>query len=999
MRTDDGSIIQDCLDGESEAFGILVDKYKAGIYAFAYSKLGNFQDAQDITQEVFLEAYSNLRKLRRWDSFSFWIYRMASTLCKKWIQNQMKRPDLKYIDDLDTGSLETPTINSYYENKLYDFVQEALNSLPETYREILMLRYFAGMNSKEIATALGLSPTAIRMRLSRAREQLKEEMIAMMGTAFDEQRLQASFTFRIVEAVKRIRIHPISQMKGLPWGISLATGLLITVLSINPALISFDHIGTSIYSPLPIESKVLKIGEIPVDVVKTSSIAILSSKIGKGKGGEPENMQNAFFMAPKGEGGIWAKKADMPTARGYLSSSAMNGKIYVIGGLNWNGIIATMEEYDSVNDKWLSKANMPTERSGLATSVVNGKIYAIGGAIINNNITQTVEEYDPVSDKWTKKADMPTARNCLSTSVVNGKIYAIGGWNGNVNLSAVETVEEYDPELDKWTRKTDMPTARNGHAASVVNGKIYAIGGWGDGCFIPTVEEYDPVADEWTKKADMPTVRGDLATSVLDGKIYAIGGFSDPNGMDGLPTVEVYDPVADKWTKGVDMTTGRGLLTASEDNGRLYVVGGFSKFTPRTILSTVEEYIPEGWKAVSPQRKLPKTWGKIKLISFDHIRTPIYSPLPVEPKVLKVSEIPVGVVKTSNIAVISSKMGKGKGGEPENMQNAFLMAPKGEKDTWIQKADMPTARTGRTAVVNGKIYAIGGSPDDVHLLCTVEEYDPKEDKWIKKADMPTARDAMGVSVVNGKIYVIGGWMEGYIATSAVEEYDPLIDKWANKADMPTARWCLSTCVVNEKIYAIGGWNRKTGTLFSTVEEYDPANDKWTKKADMPTARDRFVTGVVNGKIYAIGGALRSGNLPHPVVANVEEYDPNTDTWIKKNDMPAARGGSCSAVLNDKIYVMGGIPNMMMLNKSDSIVEEYDPATDTWTKRKDMPMDRAFASASVLDGKIYVVGGVESDIPQGLWKPLSTVEEYTPEDWQSVSPQGKLPKTWGNIKSK
>ena len=74
MRTDDGYIISKCLNGEPEAFGILVDKYKSSIFAFVYTKLHNFHDAQDVTQEVFIKAYRELRTLKRWDSFAGWIY-------------------------------------------------------------------------------------------------------------------------------------------------------------------------------------------------------------------------------------------------------------------------------------------------------------------------------------------------------------------------------------------------------------------------------------------------------------------------------------------------------------------------------------------------------------------------------------------------------------------------------------------------------------------------------------------------------------------------------------------------------------------------------------------------------------------------------------------------------------------------------------------------------------------------------------------------------------
>jgi len=199
MHTEDGRIISKCLNGEPEAFGILIDKYKAGIYAYVYAKLRNFHDAQDVTQKVFIEAFRGLRKLKRWDSFAFWLNSIAFRCCKNWTRSQLQRVDREFIDDQDPKILEKPSIDSYHDSEIDESLREALDSLPETYREVLTLYYFVGMDSVEIAKALGISPTAIRQRLSRAREQLKEEMIAMMTETFKKHKLQASFTFRIVE--------------------------------------------------------------------------------------------------------------------------------------------------------------------------------------------------------------------------------------------------------------------------------------------------------------------------------------------------------------------------------------------------------------------------------------------------------------------------------------------------------------------------------------------------------------------------------------------------------------------------------------------------------------------------------------------------------------------------------------------------------------------------------------------------------------------------------
>jgi hypothetical protein len=81
-----------------------------------------------------------------------------------------------------------------------------------------------------------------------------------------------------------------------------------------------------------------------------------------------------------------------------------------------------------------------------------------------------------------------------------------------------------------------------------------------------------------------------------------------------------------------------------------------------------------------------------------------------------------------------------------------------EGDTWVRKADMPTARLMLAcAAVGGKIYAIGGDLNFVSSpLKIVEEYDPATDTWTRKADMPTARSGLAAAAVDDKIYVIGG---------------------------------------------------------------------------------------------------------------------------------------------------------------------------------------------------------------------------------------------------
>ena len=611
MRTEDAFIVQECLNGESEAFGILVDKYKAGIYAYVYAKLGNLQDAEDATQEVFLAAYRSLNTLRRWESFSFWLYRLARNVCGNRIRTQSKRPDSEFIEDQDAIIVSAFSMNSYRENQVDESLREALGVLSEGYREVLMLHYFGGMKSADIARSLGMSPTAVRKRLSRARMQLREEMTAMMDTAFEGQRLPVTFTFRVVEAVKRIKINPTPRMAGVPLGLSLAMGIIITVMSLNPQVNMSSDMAIPAGSPLPAETKMLRVGEIPVDILKTDEIAAIASKQVNDNGGEPKN---SLMLAPAAEGGTWTKKTDVPTARWGASASVVDGNIYTIGGGKGRATaLWTVEEYDPQTDSWTEKRDMPTARLQLSTSTVNGRIYAIGGW--TNSPVSNVEEYDPGTDTWIKKSSMPTARYALSTSVVDGRIYAIGGIIGEPPVDKVaSTVEEYDPLTDTWTDKSNMLIAKYAHGASVVGDGIYIIGGGElEGQVeIPlrSVERYDPMTDTWINVADLPEARWVQTSAVaLNGKIYAIGGSGVA--LKVLEMVDVYDPDIDQWDSVGDMPIPRASPAIAAVDGKIYVMGGAANWHPPAELSTVEEFDP-GFVGVAAKGKLPTIWGEVK---------------------------------------------------------------------------------------------------------------------------------------------------------------------------------------------------------------------------------------------------------------------------------------------------------------------------------------------------------------------------------------------------
>ena len=298
-------------------------------------------------------------------------------------------------------------------------------------------------------------------------------------------------------------------------------------------------------------------------------------------------------------------------------------------------------------------------------------------------------------------------------------------------------------------------------------------------------------------------------------------------------------------------------------------------------------------------------------------------------------------------------------------------------ESWNIVASLPTPRLGLdAAVVSNRIYAIGGH-SGVALLNTVEMYDPASDTWTPKTPMPTARNTLAVAVVNNQIYAMGGYVSvsgGSAGINTVEMYNPATDTWTTKAAMPTRRCMFAAAVVSNKIYAIGGQFQDDSDPYGgykrqldVVEMYDPASDTWTTKAHMPATRMGLVAAVVNNKIYAIGGSsLESLGILR--LNTVEMYDPDTDTWTTKAAMPTSRQWPGAAVLNNQIYVIGGLQSSCL-----NTVEMYDPVSNAWTTKAPMPTARYSLAVAVVNNRSYTIGGGQCVDPAYL----DTVEMYAP----------------------
>ena len=284
-------------------------------------------------------------------------------------------------------------------------------------------------------------------------------------------------------------------------------------------------------------------------------------------------------------------------------------------------------------------------------------------------------------------------------------------------------------------------------------------------------------------------------------------------------------------------------------------------------------------------------------------------------------------------------------------------------DSWVTSTPMTTAQTSlAVGVVSGVLYGIGGDGGSGKLT-TNEAYDPGTKVWSTKAPMPTARAfaATNAATVNGILYLVGGNPPGF-CTGTVEAYDPVAGTWQTKASMPTPRCGVAVAALNGLIYAAGGTPTSGSVKYAVVEVYNPTTNTWASAPSMITCRQSPSAAVVGGKLFVVGGwagpvggtQCQTGNASGTIGAN-EVFDPIANSWTSKTAMPTVRSNAAIAVLNGRVFVLGGGNDTIgQLATSES----YDPGADAWTTEVPLPSAIAGAGAGVIGSSIYLAGGYD-----------------------------------------
>lgn len=269
---------------------------------------------------------------------------------------------------------------------------------------------------------------------------------------------------------------------------------------------------------------------------------------------------------------------------------------------------------------------------------------------------------------------------------------------------------------------------------------------------------------------------------------------------------------------------------------------------------------------------------------------------------------------------------------------------------WNYKTPMPTARKGMAvAVLQGKIWVIGGSKMGHHVLDVVEVYDPATDSWDTQIpNINQAREDATAKVWNGKIYLFGGEKDNQLI-GEVEAYDPATGNWQVISTLPTPRRGMASVVHDSTIWLIGGGNSQN-TIYDLIEIYHPQNNSWsTLAAHLNTARANPMAGEIDETVFVFGGHFFGP------VASFEKYDPNTQSWQNAGNMPYHCMSAGYTVAGDSAWIIGGLGQMGTVLDKVQIFYQED-GNPAWVEGVPLNTPRRELVAAAVNNTIYAIGG-------------------------------------------
>lgn len=304
--------------------------------------------------------------------------------------------------------------------------------------------------------------------------------------------------------------------------------------------------------------------------------------------------------------------------------------------------------------------------------------------------------------------------------------------------------------------------------------------------------------------------------------------------------------------------------------------------------------------------------------------------------------------------------------------------------SWTPRTPIPIPRQEHTtlflppstiAVLGGVVPTNDTSSIPVTTTSLMQFYSIPDDTWTTVAPLPRALNHINAAVVNGKIYVLGGLAdlgEAKPAWRAVPDafvYTPSTNTWASIPSLPLSGESAGSAavgVIGSKIVLAGGLtdlelsgNGSQNTV-SVVNVFDTRRGEWkflpARAKHMPQGRDHAGAAAVDGKMYVLGGRENGQENVKDTVFVLNLCNLAAGWQVSQARMPTPRGGVAAGVVRNKVYVLGGEGNTETESGVFDQVEAYDTKKDIWESVGVMRIPRHGTYAVGVGKRVYVPGG-------------------------------------------
>ena len=291
---------------------------------------------------------------------------------------------------------------------------------------------------------------------------------------------------------------------------------------------------------------------------------------------------------------------------------------------------------------------------------------------------------------------------------------------------------------------------------------------------------------------------------------------------------------------------------------------------------------------------------------------------------------------------------------------------------WSEGAPCPLPRfEANGAVIDGQLWVMGGfTASTLQVTRQVDVYDPATDSWQPGPDLPGAETHIGVATVGRDVIVVGGFSGTFSNgprppdTTDVWRWSAAAGVWNPGPPLPSATAAFACALVGTELHVAGGLGADGAN--DSVNHFvwditaDPSSASWTTAAPMPDARNHGGGAALGGSLYAVAGRHGWNELSGDV-ADLNQFDPATGTWLDHTPIPTARseiGASTTAMADGRLLVVGGSVAGVVPN-SDVLV--YDPTQDAWTALPSLPERRKGAVAARIGHSIIVTTGSPTSV--------------------------------------